>query len=1766
MTQKAKFYGKEIDLDQATFFSSPVPPQFELKKCIRVSASRANNKAIQVAFEDEDLLAIQFTDNTEWIGHPAAVQELYDQNTLQKRSIIDETYLFEARIATAESTRGTIKRALIKVFGIFGTKDIAQVGMKQLGTAYDKKVQPSPGLYQLDANFNKGKVKNNEQSKPYLLFIHGTLSTTLDAFGDLREGSHWERIVQQYGKNMLALEHHTLSVSPLKNALDFLKACPNEIVLDIVSHSRGGLVADILAKCDYGNTKSQAVGFSKNELVIVKKGDPVSHKLMLQINRELIKKQIYVRKVVRVAAPASGTTILSRRIDHFFNLLLNAISFAFGVRNPLYGIVKSFLMELISQKEDPEILAGLNSMMPESLFQKMMNAADTAVVSDLYAISGDSEVGGITFDSLKVILANLFYREANDLVIDTRRMLHGVPRVNGSYAYLSRDKNTNHFNYFKNQNSCEAIFEALTDKKGPAKYFEKHVLTAGERGVLLDLFSLDGVNYSPEKTTRDLVIVIPGIMGSTLGTGAEDFWVQMRALNKGAIVDHLKTDNTKIKASGVVKKFYDKFCHYLLKDYDVLTLAFDWRKSLEEAATQLRKELEKQLKSHDHTIHIVAHSMGGLVVRECMRLYSDTWAQFSQRKKNKFVMLGTPWLGSYLIMEVLTGHSGRVKQLAAIDFENDRADLLKVFWDYPGVFELLPIEQSGKRAFWTSDFWKELNGKSNLKHLPDITNHKELLSHFENYRTNILKFLSSIKDDQEFFKNVYYICGKADETVFNYRFKDRFLSAYKKLVYLGTSKGDGSVTWQTGVPQQLVGGPNLYYTHTTHGDLANEGYIFEGIHDILARGKTNRLSTQPPISRGPSAITEIHSNVEPLTDSNAVVTALFDTRKPAVPKAEEIHVTVINGDLKVASYPVMVGHFFMDLILSAEKALDGYLNNRLTQRLNIGYYPGKIGESEVFFNLNTQPKGAIVCGLGSTDTLTSFLLSKTVELAVLKYAMFMRDNYTLPKAKQYADGISFILIGIGYGKLPIEDSLKGILLGVSAANRYINETGEGLKVIKKIEVLNYYESVASQAYFSLSRMRDQDKRISIRLDKGVIRRVGAKKKRLFSDNGYNWWYTLQIESVLDEKQQGVCGYRYYSTRALARVEQEIIGIGNRTVDRLLEIHSKTSVWDRRLSKALFEMLVPNNFKDVFRNQGNMVLKLDTKAAEIPWELLHDSNTDETPISVSSTFIRQLVTSNGKSFEQVSLSNNGVLVIGDPDYRQDELPQLPAAAAEAEWVTGQFQANGFKTASLIGETADAIMIQLYDREYKIMHFAGHGVYEPENQNVGIAIGDGICIDPSKIKQIGYTPEFVFINCCYSGTMNAQDDRYSQQRYRLAANVGTELIEMGVKAIIISGWAVDDAAAKTFAETFYKKMFEGYNFGTSVQKARLACYQGHPGTNTWGAYQCYGNQFYKLKSTQKSKREELEYVIASQVHTDMDNLLIAIRDRKHDTKTTLKKLDKYMDKAEQANLLDAVVLEKEALIYDELGKPEIALEKFVALFKYANGNFSIEALEQYCVIKTYNLKKATLKDDLKEIEFLTMVGKNPSRLNIVANAYKFASMQTTTKRERVSYLKKAYSFYEKGYLASIDPYDGHCLDAMTNMIFVAYILQLNDPKNEDVLTRLQQCSAFSEVSDLPTYLTNFHKELDEFDQANLDVSVLIGMAEVKYGLMLLQNDFSPNPEIDIIKKFNHIFELLYSPRYIRIELLQIDFLLYHIKDKVIRQQLNKVKEAIQKLMEN
>ena len=84
---------------------------------------------------------------------------------------------------------------------------------------------------------------------PTLLFIHGIFSSCEAGFAGIRhDNSTWPLLRQRYGNRIIGFDHPTGSVGPADNAEWFLDQIPNvNLDLDIVCHSRGGLVARSIA-------------------------------------------------------------------------------------------------------------------------------------------------------------------------------------------------------------------------------------------------------------------------------------------------------------------------------------------------------------------------------------------------------------------------------------------------------------------------------------------------------------------------------------------------------------------------------------------------------------------------------------------------------------------------------------------------------------------------------------------------------------------------------------------------------------------------------------------------------------------------------------------------------------------------------------------------------------------------------------------------------------------------------------------------------------------------------------------------------------------------------------------------------------------------------------------------------------------------------------------------------------------------------------------------------------------------------------------------------------------------------------------------------------------------------------------------------------------------------------------------------------------------------------------------------------------------------
>ena len=306
---------------------------------------------------------------------------------------------------------------------------------------------------------------------------------------------------------------------------------------------------------------------------------------------------------------------------------------------------------------------------------------------------------------------------------------------------------------------------------------------------------------------------------------------------------------------------------------------------------------------------------------------------------------------------------------------------------------------------------------------------------------------------------------------------------------------------------------------------------------------------------------------------------------------------------------------------------------------------------------------------------------------------------------------------------------------------------------------------------------------------------------------------------------------------------------------------------------------------------NLLLVLDAEAAQYPWEMLAERQLGTVnvgseplqPLSVRVGMVRQLETGRFRAQVQAPRSRNA---LGDrrTAARRSILSRIAGARAEAEAVADVLDSFQYDVTRCIQADALTIINALYAKEYRIIHIAGHGIYQPEcPAQSGVVLGNNIYLTAAEIGQLRVVPEMVFLNCCHLGvidadTMTEQSGRQPGQRAwnKLAASVSEKLIEIGVRAVVAAGWAVNDRAAPRFAETLYRKMLSGdvAQFGDAVRTARQAIYDSDRSTNTWGAYQCYGDPGFILHAgTSQIASPPKSYVAPAGIHPRVEEPAVA-----------------------------------------------------------------------------------------------------------------------------------------------------------------------------------------------------------------------------------------------------------------------------------------------------
>lgn len=1109
------------------------------------------------------------------------------------------------------------------------------------------------------------------------------------------------------------------------------------------------------------------------------------------------------------------------------------------------------------------------------------------------------------------------------------------------------------------------------------------------------------VTRSVRREPKGRVVVIHGIMGAELsvssGGDGDLTWVNAFRIMRGWLERlRLSEDGRgdfnpkfKTRASGIMKRYYGEMLLSLGEGWDVRAFWFDWRKDLQLAADELNTQISGWF-GDNSPVHIVAHSMGGLVARTFAKKYAARWdsmwdSQGKGASGGRLIMLGTPNHGSFAIPQVITGIEGLVRKLSRLDlvhfslFHSSRA-LLDVFNSFAGSYQMLPspLVMPTMEPLYKSATYGGYNVPQN--HLTAARAHHD--------------FLSDVVDEAR----MVYVAG-FDQPTFN-DIKTgpnagTFLPLDDTDSYGVTLDGDGRVPHALGFLKGAGGRPiPTYFVREDHGNLSSSERVLKALDELLEKGETEDLYTDlasaRAASRGAASALAAESpeqirarmREEEEKDEERLSVSLrrMGSRGVATPDAsaserpvgegradeelarryspeqrkveetvtrgflayrgegddaddepngageeiesgrieigifyggiEKVHAQTLRG---ARGYPVdaiAVGHYIGVQPQAAEKAIDVAISRALLGREEDDQSP--IAESDLLLTQYTE-RGIIHGKLGEPffmpDPRRTGARPRRERLIVLA-GMNEPGRFGVPELTVLARELCWslgradrrhlatLLIGTGNGNLSVQEAVSGWFDGIRRA-----VTGSEFDAGRRLRRVTFVE-IDPRKIRTLQKLINDEARKQEKLGLKVDF-VGYADEELDALREQELeWDRKDWERRHDDTRRGDDRaptrvtlaldaarkiYRFGAITSDASVPEREIPIDPAVVMQANDELAAERGTKLQLERGRFleGLLMPDDLRREIYNDAPLVMILDSTTARIHWEMVAQTSlaggsaNDGDFFGTSRGFTRQFRTTFAPPPEPPPPPRRvmRVLVVADPA----EDAHLPGAQEEGVAVADLFESYNTVFRERAGETRvevkrlfgpieatrTNVLRELMVRQYDVLHFAGHCVYEWDGDP---ALSGWIfnaerreILSARELNRIDRVPKFVFSNACESGIT---PDRSGDRNVNLAPSFAEAFFARGVGNFVCTAWPVDDVAAREFAMTLYAGLlgFDDESVAEPGQRAtasaggpkrmheamrdaRRAIARTSNGRTTWGAYQHYGNPYFQFFYAQR-----------------------------------------------------------------------------------------------------------------------------------------------------------------------------------------------------------------------------------------------------------------------------------------------------------------------------
>ena len=243
---------------------------------VQVGATRGSSDAVRLtARPGLDAVVLHITNGPSLMLHPETARDLMLAQSNSPRSRAGAAATTDINVPAqlgwpgleqAGASRGTSRGRLgdvllsaVEVVTGLLLEPVSRITAAKIAARVDNQVEA--GLYPLSAQSFATVLKGNGQriprlpaptpaDAPLLVLLHGTFSETHGTFGKLwqHHPNKVRELFTRFGNRVYGFDHPTLTASPIDNALLLARSLPRGARLHLLTHSRGGLVAEVLAR------------------------------------------------------------------------------------------------------------------------------------------------------------------------------------------------------------------------------------------------------------------------------------------------------------------------------------------------------------------------------------------------------------------------------------------------------------------------------------------------------------------------------------------------------------------------------------------------------------------------------------------------------------------------------------------------------------------------------------------------------------------------------------------------------------------------------------------------------------------------------------------------------------------------------------------------------------------------------------------------------------------------------------------------------------------------------------------------------------------------------------------------------------------------------------------------------------------------------------------------------------------------------------------------------------------------------------------------------------------------------------------------------------------------------------------------------------------------------------------------------------------------------------------------------------------------------